>query len=310
VPEPQPAPRRPEPAQDQPAARLPTATVAPKPRQAPQVEQRVAQPGDRICGSCGEPNDPTRKFCRRCGASLVEAKIVAEKKRPWYRRLFGGPKQPKQYAAGERATTMQKAAPKGGGGIRGLLKGVGLVRGLIGLVVAVGIFGYIGIPSFQGVVNRVADPILHGGPTQIVDNIRKLVAPSPVVERPIAVTATSETKGHEAAKVIDGRSNTDWQGTDKALEITVTFKAPIDLGWVIVYPGNSQSFVELRRPSKIEFVLPDGSTKQITLQDVKDKQTFEIGAGTLDHLTIRILDDNGPETAPISISELEFFKKG
>jgi hypothetical protein len=30
----------------------------------------VAKPGDRICSNCGQPNDPTRKFCRRCGNEL------------------------------------------------------------------------------------------------------------------------------------------------------------------------------------------------------------------------------------------------
>ena len=99
----QPVARAPQVTDDQPIARKPTDEVAPKPRPVGSVEQRVAQPGDRICGACGEPNDPSRKFCRRCGANLVEAKVVAAAKVAWYRRLFGGgDKAPKQYAAGER----------------------------------------------------------------------------------------------------------------------------------------------------------------------------------------------------------------
>ena len=159
----QPASRAPQPVDDQPQSRLPTAEVTQKPRPVASVEQRVAQPGDRICGSCAEPNDPSRKFCRRCGAGLGEAKIVAAAAVPWYRRLFGGKKEPKQYAAGERTKTTTKTAQTTGG-IRGLLKSVGFVRAGLGVIVAIGIFGYVGIPSFRSILDRAADPIMRGGP--------------------------------------------------------------------------------------------------------------------------------------------------
>ena len=304
----EPAARKPSPTDDQPEARKPTTEVAPKPKPVAQVEQRVAQPGDRICGTCAEPNDPARKFCRRCGASLVEAKIAAAPKVPWWRRIFGGGAKPKEYEAGQRIDSMQKAAPKGGG-IGGMLKGIGAVRGILALLIALGIIGYIAVPSFQGIVARTLDPVLHGGPGQVVENIRKLVAPTPVVERPVAIEASSQLAGHEASKLVDTFSNTDWQGTDKAPEISVTFEQPIDLLSVIVHPGNSDAFVDLRRPSALEFVLPDGSTKRVDLEDVKDPQTFDLGVNGVETLVIRVVDTNGPEVAPISISELEFFKK-
>jgi hypothetical protein len=277
-----------------------------------QVEQDVAQPGDRICGSCGAPNDPSRKFCRRCGSSLVEARVVAEPKLPWWKRLFGGGKKKPQatYAAGERKASMKKAAPRTSG-IRGILGKIGIVRGLLGLVVAIGIFGYVGIPSFRGMVTSAADPLLRGGPTQVIDNIRKIVSPKPaqVVPRPEDISASSEVKDHPARLVADGRTPTDWQGTDKVPEITVKFEEPIDLGWVIVHAGNAAAFADLRRPSALELVFPDGSTKRIELEDKKEPQTFEVSPGTIDSLVIRVVDTNGPESAPISISEIEFFKK-
>lgn len=308
----QPAARPPQSADDQPVARLPTANQAPKPRPAQQVEQDAAQPGDRICGSCGAPNDPSRKFCRRCGTSLVEAKVVAETRLPWWKRLFGGGrnKQEHVYAAGERKSSMKKAAPRTSG-IRGLLGKIGIVRGLLGLVVAIGIFGYVGIPSFRGMVTSAADPLLHGGPTQVIDNIRRIVSPKPaqVVPRPEDVSATSEVSGHEARLIRDGSTVTDWQGTDKVPEITIKFEEPIDLGWVIVRTGNSAAFADMRRPSALEFVFPDGSTKRIDLEDAKEPQTFEVSASDIASLVIRVVDTNGPESTPISISEIEFFKK-
>jgi len=265
----------------------------------------------RNTGSCGEPNDPDRKFCRRCGNSLVAAKIVAEPKLPWWKRLFGrGKKTEKTYAAGERKASMQKAAPKSRG-IRGLLGRIGVVRGLLGLVVAIGIFGYIGIPSFQKVVNEVANPVMHGGPTQIIDNIRKMISPSSVKVNPVAasVRASSEVEGHPGTLVIDKFSNTDWQATDKVPELSLGFEQPIDLSAIIVYAGSADQFLELRRPSQIEIVLPDGSTQTFDLEDKHDPQTFNVSGDGIDRLTIRILGTYGPENAPVALSTIEFFKK-
>ena len=67
-----------------------------------------------ICSNCGEANDPTRKFCRRCGTTLVAAQVVAPTRLPWYRRLFHRePKQPKPMQAGDRVGSMQAGAKAG-----------------------------------------------------------------------------------------------------------------------------------------------------------------------------------------------------
>ena len=74
---------------DEPMSRRPT-SVAPtvaRPRPAARAMEAPTRrhPGDLICGQCGEGNDPTRHFCRRCGNSLDEAIAV---RLPWYRRFF------------------------------------------------------------------------------------------------------------------------------------------------------------------------------------------------------------------------------
>jgi hypothetical protein len=271
----------------------------------------VAQPGDRICGSCGEANDPGRKFCRRCGAGLGEARIVAAKPLPWWKRLFSrGPKQPKQYAAGERTGSMAAgSAPSSGGGASGLVRKGLKIKNLIGvglgLIVAVGIFGYIGIPSFQGLVNGA----IGGGIPGIIDGIRKAVSPTLVIERPVSITASSEVAGHPAKLLFDAATNTDWQGADKAPTITVTFKEKVDLGAVILHIGSADAFVDTRRPAELTFTFPDGSSKTIKLEDIHDGQTFDLSASKVDSVVISVTATNGPETAPISISEIEFFKK-
>ena len=193
-----------------------------------------------------------------------------------------------------------------GGLIRRAMTGMGLVRALLGLVVAIGIVGYVGIPSWQGAVNRV----FSGGIEGVVDNIRKLIAPTLEVERPVSVKASSAVDGHEAARLFDTFANTDWQCTDKAPEVTVTFKEPADLGAIIVHLGNADAFVDFRRPAKLELTFSDGSTKVISAEDIHDPQTFELSASKTTSVTIRIVGTNGPEAAPISFSEIEFFKKG
>ncbi|HYN47265.1 MAG TPA: zinc ribbon domain-containing protein [Candidatus Nanopelagicales bacterium] len=274
------------------------------------MEQRVAQPGDRICGSCGEANDPSRKFCRRCGAGLTEARIVAAARLPWYRRIFGGgEKKPKEYAAGERIDSMSKSAPKGGGGLGGIVKSIGLVRGLLGLVVMLGIFGYVGIPSVQSGINGLVDTVRTKGVGGIVDGITGIINPKLEAVRPIAFTANREIEGHPVGLLFDLRTNTDWQTADKAPTVKVTFKEPVELRSVIVRAGSLNTFVDLRRPSRIAIDFADGTTKEIDLGDVKDPQTFEISGPLADSVTIRILDTNGPEAAPIATSEIEFFAK-
>jgi hypothetical protein len=192
-----------------------------------------------------------------------------------------------------------------------MLKGIGVVRGMLAVIVAIGIFGYVGIPSFQGMVNTALNPILQGGPSQIVDNIRRIVAPAPsqVTPRPGDLSASSQLEDHPARLIADGFSNTDWQGTDKAPEVTVAFETPIDLMSVIVNPGNAEAFADFRRPKVLEFVLPDGSTKRVDLEDAHEPQTFEVGGDGIDQLVIRVIETRGPEEAPISISEIEFFEK-
>jgi hypothetical protein len=301
----QPVGRKPEATSDQPAARLPTAEVAARPKPTTQVQQRVAQPGDRICGSCGEPNDPTRKFCRRCGASLVEARIVEAKRLPWWKRIFGGGKQPKQYAAGERTDGMQPPKPAGNP-IARFAKGIGPVRGILALLVAAGIVGYIAIPSVQGTVNG----LFANGPTGIIDQVRKLVAPTLEPVRPVTISASGSIKDHPPELAFDTFVNTDWQVADKVPAVTVTFDGPIDLGAVIVHGGFKDTFTAFRRPATMVFDYPDGKSQTIELQDTPDEQKFELSGSKVDSLTIRITSTYGPEDKPISISEIELFKKG
>lgn len=285
--------------------------MAQKPKVTAQPEGRQAQVGDRICASCSEPNDPARKFCRRCGNTLTTAQVVQARKLPWWKRIFGGDKQPKQYAAGERIAAMEKGSARKGGGVVGLLKrmftGLALIRTLLGFAAAAGLVGYIAVPGIHSTV----DNFLSGGIPAIIDRIQGLVNPKLTPVRPVSEEASSEVKDHPVSMMFDTFTNTDWQGSDKVPTITVKLKDKVDIGAVIVRPGSSSAFVDLRRPSKLAFDFPDGTSITVDLEDKKDAQTFtSVTAKGVDSFVIRILATNGPESAPISISEIEIFKKG
>lgn len=98
------APVAPMPAPDSaPAPRTPQEAMAhAAPKLAP-VPKRSIKPGDLVCGQCGEANEPSRRFCRKCGALLVEE--APQTPLPWWRRLFKRlvTRKPKQaLRAGER----------------------------------------------------------------------------------------------------------------------------------------------------------------------------------------------------------------
>jgi hypothetical protein len=271
------------------------------------VERRVAQPGDRICANCGEPNDPTRKFCRRCGTSLVEAKVVAAASVPWWRRIFRRqPKAAKPMAAGERTGSMQAGARQG---IRGFMKLRTLAVGALGIFVAIGILGYVGIPSFQKYVNEFTS----GGLPGVVDKVRGFINPQQTIVRPVlaSLVASDQVDGHPVQQLFDGVTNSDWRAQGKSPTVTAKFPEKVDLLSVYVHNGVAgKDFVNFRRPTQLQFSFPDGTTTTVDLQDVHDKQLFELKDSGTDQVTIKVLATAGPADAPVAISEIEFFRKG
>jgi ribosomal protein L40E len=287
------------PPSDQPAARRPTFAPDTPVRAAPAaraVEARVAQPGDRICAKCGEPNDPTRKFCRRCGTNLTATAVQPVKRLPWWRRIFR--RQPKTYTAGERVGSMRTPGSKGK---PRSFKPMSVIRAVLAILVAVGVVGVIAVPSMQGLV------LGRGG--EIVDNIRKFFVPTLGIVHPISASASSEAPDHGPRLLIDTYNNTDWRTDEATPTITVTFQSPVDLAKLYVHNGSSENYTDFRRPTKLQVVVPGGSPQDITLADDHKVQQFDVNANGLTTLEIRILETTGPTDQAIALSELEFIAK-
>jgi hypothetical protein len=291
----------------QPAARLPTDQVAPRPKPAATADRRVPQPGDRICANCGEANDTSRKFCRRCGTSLVTATVVAPEPLPWYRRIFRrAPKQPKPMQAGDRVSSMSAGASAGW---RGLMRGRTLIAGILAVLIGLGLIGYVGVPG----VSKYVSEFTSGGVPGIVNRIGAFFNPPQVLIRPVKdqLTASDERPDHPIGNLFDSRSNTDWRANGDKPSARVTFPEAVDLLSIYVYSGTAgDDFTSLRRPATLQFTFADGSSQTVTLQDIHDKQFFELKAGGVDEVTVTVASTTGPADAPVAISEIEFFRKG
>ena len=89
-----------------------------RPKLPPQrvIPVRRPQPGDIICGECGEPNGSERRFCRRCGKFLAEP-VGPPPRLRWWRRIFHrhqpGPQQDGAPTAGSANGGTSTEAPHG-----------------------------------------------------------------------------------------------------------------------------------------------------------------------------------------------------
>jgi hypothetical protein len=284
----------------QPVARQPTADVATqRPRPSVDTPRRVAQPGDLICANCQEPNDPTRKFCRRCGSSLATAAPAVTI--PWYRRMFQG--KPKTYEAGERKQAMRSgASPRRGVGTR-LRFIVGWA--LAGLVV-LGAIGYVAVPSVGSAIN--------GGLRGAINAVGRIVSPTLVLVHADSTDASDAIKDHQAAKVTDGATNSDWQADGRRPTLTFTFERPIDIGALNLWNGAADPKTkalrtDLRRPSQLVLTTQSGQEATIDLDDIHDRQVRYVDLSAVEELVIEVRETNGPDDAPVSLSEIEFLRK-
>jgi hypothetical protein len=268
--------------------------------------RREIRPGDLICSECREGNEPTRRFCRRCGASLVQAKeAVVPPPLPWWKRPFV--RQPKVIAAGERPMRRGGSAP--GGGMRSRLP---QPRRAAAIVAALGLaVGFAG--PWRGTVKSKAS------------GIRQALVPHFEEVTPLSVKASSQRDDHPAELAFDRITNDYWAGTkpDGREKLTVNFDPPIRLGKVGFVVGaltKPENFTAQARPQRVSFRFFDKfnhkSHKDVTkdLEDVGEFRYYNVDAKNVSRLEIEILKvkpslQRGPNATDTAIAEITFFKR-
>jgi hypothetical protein len=292
--------------------------VAPAPQvkeQAPQIAKaraiavtktastRRLRPGDSICGYCGEGNPPIRKFCSRCGESLVEAEHV--KARWWHRfRRKPGPKTVKL------GTTPGKNAK--GGSLHGpgfdFKHAAGQIYRKARIVVAIAIVAagaiYGVYPPFRTEVNSVFTKEKN----KLVGIADQKFAPVHAVK----CTATAKLKAHPAGFACDGFFNNYWLARwtpSPEPTLTMTFSHPVTITRLILHNGAFGRYVQDGRPSSLHLVFSNEESFTITPEDTPQAQTFTIKHAILIKSIVFQVTAvyQGTVGANVAISEIELF---
>jgi hypothetical protein len=291
---------------DEPLSRRPT-SVAPavsRPRPAPRTLEPPTRrhPGDLICGQCGEGNDPTRHFCRRCGHTLDEAIAV---RLPWYRRFFNRLFGVRTREAGWRP---QRVGPPN---VMGAVWRI--VRLALAALIVIALLAFLLVPSFHNtVVNRV---------TSAVTFVRKAVFPHYDAVYPTGASASTAIAGHLPNLAIDKFVNTYWaaRAGDPSPYLKLTFPEPVDLAQIGFDSGAAgttpaDDFLAQPRPHIVHLVFSNGTAKDLTLKDEDPKvahnaQFYAIDAKNVTFVEIHIQSVYAPagvSPSAVAIAEVEF----
>jgi hypothetical protein len=262
---------------------------------------RRLQPGDLICGACGEGNPPVRKFCSRCGESLGEAEVV---KRPWWKKLLRtrGPKV--VHTANGKDPKGRNLTVQGFDFRHSLRKGLRRARLVVGVLVIIAGIGYAAIPSLRSAVDSKFD--------NTKGKVLTLVHPTYVPVHAVKVTANMAVAGHPGRLAADEFTNTywlaPWNGT-KQPTLTLTFAHKVTLKQMIFYSGVDANYLAYGRPAVLHLVFSNGASDTLTPDDTDKPQTLPIkGATNITSVEFQVLSIyQGNSGSNVAITEIELF---
>lgn len=265
---------------DQPGAVAPEAmkpTAAKKPTKVIQKTKptRRLQPGDLVCGACGEGNPPARKFCSRCGENLSEAVVVKKK---FWQKLIPKRKTKALEAGARPGQAGVKAKRKGGGGrkvMQNVKRAVGLFAVLFGLAFAF-------LEPVREFTNRnVVEPVTcrwHNFTTNESSGVpnpdnRELTGATTEAGSDLTFLSDRSTNGENAGATWYGRRN------DPNVEIlfVATWTTPQNITAIGVHNGDSENFNGFGRPSilRVVFQDKDGARHQGGVLELTDSNEFQ-----------------------------------
>ena len=299
-PEPRPAPK--------PAPRPATTVTAPLPRVAP-APQAPAEPA---CPRCGTGNTTERRFCRKCGQSLMaNAAVSSRSTRPPSRPPRRPGRRPWRRTGASRAARLayRRSLP-----LRYRLARAGSV------LAVVGVLGALLVAAGTDPVG-VAQARWHDLKGTLVPVTGVVAAPDP---------AESVLEGYRAEWVVDGHHNQGWasrweggppatgcgearQGTGALL---LTMPAAVEVRAVNVLaglPAGDPRRPLQWRPRLLELRFADGGCQLVALPDSGAVQTHKLDDRvTTMKVRVAILDAYPPKSGEgkeVAISELTLLRR-
>jgi hypothetical protein len=263
------------------------------PRSAP---TRELQPGELVCGDCGEGNVATRRFCSRCGNELDDAEVV---KASWWRRLL-----PKRKPREARAAEDDATGPKTGQRRQHKKSIFPAIRRTIAVFVILGGVVYAAVPGIRGLANTEAVAVRQWAEAKIFGTYEPV--------RAVKATSTPVSKKHSADDAVDGHWNTYWSTpVSGARRLTLTFQEPVELRKVLIRGGIVDDLRASQRPRTLHLVYPSGKGQDLAMQDQAEPQAFDLDSnGKVKSVEIYIQDTyTNAESKQVTISEIELFIK-
>jgi hypothetical protein len=257
---------------------------------------RELQPGDLICGDCGEGNLATRRFCSRCGAELAGAEVV---KASWWRRLLPR-RKPRQARAAEPDTGVAKTGQRR----KHKRTIMPAVRRSIAVLAILGGVLYGLVPN----VREYANTRFVAGRQWTEHKIFGTYVPV----RAVKATSTPVNRKHPAADAVDEHWNTYWMTpVSSARRLTLTFQEPVELSRALIRGGIVGDLPGSQRPRTLHLVYPTGKGQTLALKDVTDEQQFDLDSGgKVAKLEIYVQDTYAnAESRQVAISEVELYTK-
>ena len=255
---------------------------------------RELQPGDLVCGDCGEGNLSTRRFCSRCGNELDDAEVVKAK---WWRRLL-----PKRKPRAARAVDPDNGVAKTGERRKHKRSIFPIVRQAIAVLILVAGIAYAAIPALRVRTNAEA--------LALRQRVEKMIFGTPVPVRAVKATSTPVIRKYPASLAVDGHWNTHWMTpVSGARRLTLTFPEPVELHRALIRGGIVGDLRGSQRPKTLHLVYPTGKGQDLKLIDMTDPQEFDLDSdGKVKSLEVYVQDTYpNAESRHIAITEIELF---
>lgn len=261
-----------------------------------------------MCDACGEGNASTRRFCSRCGGSLVKAVAVKE---PWWRRFVPrrGPRvvllapDASGRAPGQHGSAAQSAASRFD--LRFALRRVYRKARIVAAVAVLGAGTLYGAyPPFRHTVDIRSQQLR----SRVSGAIGKSLSPVHAV----SVTANVSEAGHPALNAADELVNTYWLAPwspSHLPTLTFTFAHRVTLEKIILHAGAGAAYVQEGRPSELHLVYSNGESFTIVPQDTSQGQTFSLShADLITGMQIQVgAVYPGSSGSAVAVAEIELF---